>query len=343
LPGLPDSRADEIAMSASDLGAADDLITSGFEPAPGRSGRRRTLRSPRGHRSLPYLLIVPSLAVLLGIFGYPAVYLVRISFQQFDLPQLFGSEPTKWIGFDNYVEFITGDNFIPIVIRTLAFTTACVVLTIGLGLLIALLMQRISSLVRIPLLIAMMFAWAMPPISAVAVFGWLVDYQTGVLNWLIDQLPGVDFSQHNWFINPIEGFSVIVAMIVWGAIPFVAITFYAALTQVPHELIEAARIDGAGRWAVFRNVVYPVIKPVVIIATTLSIIWDFQVIVQILAMLDGTPNEDYFTLPIYSYMTSIVGGYYGLGAAAAVIMILGLIGLSFFYIRQVLRIQEIDS
>jgi N,N'-diacetylchitobiose transport system permease protein len=129
-------------MSASDIGAADDLIASELGPAPGRSGRRRTLRSPRGHRSLPYLLIVPSLAVLFGIFGYPAVYLVRISFQQFDLPQLFGSEPTKWIGFDNYVEFITGDNFIPIVIRTLAFTTACVVLTIGLGLLIALLMQR---------------------------------------------------------------------------------------------------------------------------------------------------------------------------------------------------------
>jgi N,N'-diacetylchitobiose transport system permease protein len=330
-------------LGASDIDATDDLIANGLEPAPGRrSGRRRSARSRRGPRSLPYLLIVPSVAVLLGIFGYPALYLVRISFQKFDLPQLFGAEPAKWIGFDNYVEFITGDNFIPIVIRTLAFTTACVALTIGLGLFIALLMQRISSLVRIPLLIAMMFAWAMPPLSAVAVFGWLVDYQTGVVNWLIDQLPGVDFSQHNWFVNPIEGFSVIVALIVWGAIPFVAVTFYAALTQVPQDLIEAARIDGAGRWAVFRNVVYPVIKPVVIIATTLSIIWDFQVIVQILAMLDGTPNEDYFTLPLYAYMTSIVGGYYGLGAAAAVIMILGLIGLSFFYIRQVVRIQEID-
>jgi N,N'-diacetylchitobiose transport system permease protein len=332
-------------MSAFDSPATPtvDEVIVGKAGLSHRGPRRpRSRRTSGRERSLPYLLIAPSLAVLLGIFGYPALYLIRISFQKFDLPQLFGAEPAKWVGFDNYVEFVTGDNFIPIVIRTIAFTAACVALTIGLGLLVALLMQRISSWIRVPLLIAMMFAWAMPPISAVAVFGWLVDYQTGVVNWLIDQLPGVDFSQHNWFINPIEGFSVIVAMIVWGAIPFVAVTFYAALTQVPQDLIEAARIDGAGRWAVFRNVVYPVIKPVVIIATTLSIIWDFQVIVQILAMLDGTPNEDYFTLPLYAYMTSIVGGYYGAGAAAAVIMIVGLIGLSFFYIRQVLRIQEID-
>ena len=333
-----------VAVGSAPARASDEIVPGGAESAPDARQRARPRRGGgrQGSRSLPYLLILPSLAVLAGIFGYPAVYLIRISFQRFDRSQLFGAEPAKWIGLDNYREFVTSADFVAIAARTVAFTAACVTLTVGLALLIALLMQRVSTWVRVLLLTAMMFAWAMPPISAVAVFGWLVDYQTGVVNWLIDKLPGVEWGQHNWFINPVQGFAVIVAMIVWGAIPFVAVALYAGLTQVPQDLVEAARIDGAGRWAVYRNVVYPVIRPVVIICTTLSIIWDFQVIVQILAMLDNTPSPDYFTLPLYAYMTSIVGGYYGLGAAAAVIMILGLIGLSFFYIRQTLRIQEID-
>ena len=73
---------------------------------------------------------------------------------------------------------------------------------------------------------------------------------------------------------------MVTALIVWGAIPFVTITVYAGLAQVPRELVEAAEIDGAGPLRVFRDVTYPVLKPILLILTSLSIIWDFGVFTQ---------------------------------------------------------------
>ena len=317
--------------------SGDQLNDVAFGP------KRRWRRPSRTPRSLPYVLLLPAVAVLIGVLGYPIFYLIRISFQDVGQAQLFNPDiPADWVGFDNYVTFLTGDDVVPVTIRTLLFTTACVVLTISLGLGIALLMRRLSRWIRLPLLVAMMFAWAMPFVSAIAIFRWLFDFQYGVMNYLISLLPGVDFTRHHWFLNSVEGFGVITAMIVWQAIPFVAITLYAGLTQVPQELVEAARIDGAGPWAVFGNVTYPVIRPVLIIVTTLSIIWDFQVVIHLIAMLSGTPNRDYYTLPLYSYMTSFAAKDFGLGAAAAVITVLALIVITLMYIRRILRIQEVD-
>jgi N,N'-diacetylchitobiose transport system permease protein len=329
-------------MSRVDAATPDLLAESGVPSAGRPDGRRRPGGRTRTGRGFPYLLLLPALAILFGVLGYPVAYLLRISFQRFDQAQLFGSRAPEWIGIDNYRDFVADPDFAAIVARTLGFTFACVALTVIGGLGIAMLLERISAWVRIPLLIVMIFAWAMPLITSVQIFRWLFEFQYGVVNWLLTQLPGVDFTRHHWFTDSVQGFSVITAMIVWQALPFVAVTLYAGLTQVPQELIEAARIDGAGRWAVFRNVTYPVIRPVLIIVTTLSIIWDFQVVVHILAMLAGTPSEDYYTLPLYSYMTSFVGSYFGLGAAAAVITVLALIGVSFVYIRQFLRLQEVD-
>ncbi len=309
--------------------------------APQRRPKPRKARLPGG-RALPYALVIPSVVALVGILGYPLIYLVRISFQSFERAQLFGFQPAEWIGLDNYRTFISDDQFVAIMARTLGFTAGCVILTVGAGLGIALLMQSLSRWVRLPLLVALMFAWAMPPLSAVAVFNWLFDFEAGVVNYLIDLLPFVEFTRHHWFLNPWQGFAVIVLMIAWGAVPFVAVTLHAALTQVPQELVEAARIDGAQRFTLFRAVVLPVIRPVLLIVTVLSVIWDFGIVAQIFAMLNGTPSEDYFTLPVYSYMVSIVGSDFGLGAAAAVITVLCLVALTFTFIRQMLANQEID-
>jgi len=345
-PPLPTPIVPEQEAGLDDQIGVEDDRTDRTGMTRWRRGRRGLGRSggpSRTPRSLPYLMLVPAVLVLFGVLGYPVAYLIRISFQDVGQRQLFNPDlAPEWVGLDNYTKFFASDDFVPVVIRTLAFTAACVGLTILLGLGIALLMQRISAWIRIPLLIAMLFAWAMPFVSAVAIFRWLFDFQYGVMNYLISMLPGVDFTRHHWFLEPIQGFGVITAMIVWQAIPFVAITLYAGLTQVPQELIEAARIDGAGRWAIFRNVVYPVIRPVLAIVTALSIIWDFQVVIHLLAMLSGTPGKGYYTLPLYSYMTSFATKQFGLGAAAAVITVAALIVITLVYIRQILRVQEAD-
>jgi N,N'-diacetylchitobiose transport system permease protein len=183
--------------------------------------------------------------------------------------------------------------------------------------------------------------WAMPPVVSVNIWNWMVDYEFGVLNWTLTKLHLGNFIHHDWFVNPLQGFAVITAIVVWGAIPFVAITVYAGLTQVPRELVEAASIDGAGPLRVFRDITMPILKPIFVILTSLSIIWDFRVFDQIWIMRDQRPTADYHTMSIYAFFQAFKVSEYGLGAAIAVVMVLIMCVVTVFYVRQMVRVGEV--
>ena len=85
----------------------------------------------------------------------------------------------------------------------------------------------------------------------------MTDVQNGVFNYILTELHFGDYFQHDWFASPFSQLAMVTSIVVWGALPFVAITIYAALSQVPHELTEAAQIDGARPWQVFKDVTYP--------------------------------------------------------------------------------------
>jgi N,N'-diacetylchitobiose transport system permease protein len=168
----------------------------------------------------------------------------------------------------------------------------------------------------------------------------MTDYENGVINYVFTKLGFSGYVQHDWFANSIEGFTVITSLIVWGALPFVAITLYAGLTQVPGELLQAAEIDGAGAFARFRDITFPILKPIFVILTSLSIIWDFQVFAQPFLLRYQRPNPDYYLISIYSYEKSFGISEYGLGSAIAVTIVLIMLGVTFFYIREMVRIGE---
>jgi N,N'-diacetylchitobiose transport system permease protein len=169
----------------------------------------------------------------------------------------------------------------------------------------------------------------------------MFDYEFGVMNYLLTRLHLGNFIHHNWFDNPLQGFTVIVLIVVWGAIPFVTITLFAGLLQVPSDLIDAAKVDGANSWQVFRFVTAPILKPIFLIVLCLSTIWDFGVFNQIYVLLNQRPSSDYYTMAIYSYRESFGVTQYGLGAAIAVLLVLVLVVVTFFYVRQTLEVGEI--
>jgi N,N'-diacetylchitobiose transport system permease protein len=129
-------------------------------------------------------------------------------------------------------------------------------------------------------------------------------------------------------------------VVVWGAIPFIAITMQAALTQVPDELIEAARVDGATGLQTFRRITFPILRPIIVILTSLSIIWDFQVFTQVYILRDNRPEPWYYLMSIYSFIESFKVHNFGLGAALSVITMLIMFIVSIFYIRQIVKIGE---
>lgn len=315
--------------------------TGGSAPhrAPGRASRRRRNRQ---RAATPWLLSIPTLLLLAGLLGYPLVRMVVLSFQNMRLRELISNRTPPWVGLDNYTRVLTDSVFWTVVGRTVAFTTVCVLVSVLIGLGIALLMRRVANGVRLFMIVAMMFVWAMPQLVAAQIFRWVTDSDFGVLNYVIDKLPGVSYQNHSWFVNPWQGWSVITTLVVWAGVPFLAITLNAGLTQVPKELIEAATVDGASPWQVLRNITLPILKPLITIVTTLSVIWDFGLFTQNWALRDGHPEPSYQTLATYSYTQAFGQSRYSLGSAISVITVLLMLGVMAFYIRQMFKIGEVD-
>jgi N,N'-diacetylchitobiose transport system permease protein len=307
------------------------------EPVARPARRRRRA----GRVTAPYLLVLPALVVVLAVLGYPMYRLFTLSFQQYGLFELIRHQGT-WIGLDNYQTILHDREFWTVLLRTILFTAVTVALTMLFGTLIALLLARLGAAMRLLITTALVLAWAMPPVVAVNIWSWMVDYEFGVLNYTLAHLGLERYDHHDWFANPWEGFAVITAIVVWGAVPFVTITIYAGLTQVSRELVEAAAIDGAGPVRSFRDITLPILKPIFVILASLSVIWNFQVFTQVWIIRNARPEEDYFLMSIYSFVESFGKSDYGLGSAIAVVTVLTLIAVTFFYIRQMVRIGELD-
>ncbi|MEO3973677.1 sugar ABC transporter permease [Streptomyces sp. CAU 1734] len=314
-----------------------------YRPPTGRRAEPAGRRGPSPlRRAVPYLLIAPTVLALAAVLGYPLVDLLLLSFQDMTRRELFAGTAPPWAGADQY-QVILGDRFFwEVVGRTALFTAVCTTLTMVVAMCAALLLRRVAPWVRMAAAGVLVAVWAMPVMVAASVFRWLVDADYGVVNWVLGLLPGADFDKHNWFEDPWQGFAVITGVVVWGALPFAVITLQAALTQVPPELREAARVDGAEGLQVFRHITFPVIKPAFIMVTTLNAIWNFGVFNQIWLMRSGQPEKEYYLLGVYSFIESFAVNRYSVGAAIAVITVLLLLVGAVVYVRQLVKMGEAE-
>jgi N,N'-diacetylchitobiose transport system permease protein len=307
--------------------------------APTASRRRLTRRRVAG-ASVPYLLVAPVVLVMGAILGYPIYNLVRLSFQKYDLFALLQHHGTS-VGLGNYGSVLHDSIFWHTLLRTIVFTVVNVGLTMGLGMLFALLMARVSTWVRVLLGAGLVFVWAMPPVVAVQVWQWMTNSQNGVVNYVLTELHVGNFFQHDWYVTPFSQLAMVTTLVVWGALPFVAITLYAALTQVPRELTEAASIDGAAAWRAFKDVTIPVIKPALLVLTSLSILWDFGVFTQPFLLIgQGHIIPANYLMGIYLFEEGYVRTEFGRGAAISILMLIIVAVMSVFYVRRMLRVGE---
>jgi N,N'-diacetylchitobiose transport system permease protein len=236
-----------------------------------RSRRRRRFWNRALQASTPYGLIVPVLVVIGVILGYPLYWLIRLSTERYGLFELIQHKGAS-VGLDNYRSVLHDQIFWHTLLRTVVFTIANVSLTIVLGMLVALLLVRVSTVVRVLLTSGLVLVWSMPVVVAVQIFYWMTNFQNGIVNYVLTRLHVGDFFQHDWYATTFSQLSLVTVLIVWGALPFVVITLYAGLAQVPHDLVEAAEVDGARPWRVFRDITLPILRPILLILTSLSII-----------------------------------------------------------------------
>jgi multiple sugar transport system permease protein len=300
--------------------------------APRPAGRRRnSLARRRGVLGVVYVL--PA-AVLLGLFFiWPLLRTIYISF--FDYPIL---GPSTFIGVQNYVDAFSDSEFGSAVVFTLFYTviTTPVLLVVGFGL--AALVRRRTRAARIfqtvyfvPVVIGLASA------SYLWVFIWQPDI--GPLTDLLARL-GIGNASDNLFANPVTAFSIVLGMVVWKTAGLQMLLLLSGIQSIPEEVVEASRMDGAGRWQTFRLITLPLLRPTLALVLVFSVAGSLLAFDQFYIMTSGGPDNSTITAVFQIYRTGFVQFHLGYASALSILLMLVLGAVS---VVQLLLLRNSDN
>ncbi|GLY38724.1 sugar ABC transporter permease [Amycolatopsis sp. NBRC 101858] len=295
--------------------------------APARKPRRK------GDGRAAALYLAPAGILLAAMLAYPIYQLVLISFYDYGQPQATGNAPLVFLGFANYTDLLSQAQFWTVLGKTVGFAAACVAGSLLVGTGLAVLASRVRSLPRTLLFLAALGAWSTPAIAGSYVWLFLFDTDFGLVNEVLSGI-GLPFEHHSWTFGTVGAFGLVAAEVIWCSFPFVLVTMYAGIKGVPDEVLEAASLDGASVWRTSWSIVLPMVRPLLMIATVQSIIWDFKVFTQIYVMTNGGGVAGRnLVLNVYAYQQAFAGQEYGLGSAIGVVMTLLLLSITGLYVR----------
>ncbi len=278
---------------------------------PARSRRRRRAL---GSRWTPYIFLAPAALYILLFQGVPLLQEVWLSFTR---TNLLNPTLNVWVGLANYERVFTDPSFRQTLLTTLVYVLACVVGSVGLGLLVALLLNGrfpgrgvARALITVP--------WAAPGIAVALIATWMLNAQYGILTKVLVAL-GIDPGASGVLDNPRLALPAVLATTIWQLVPFVAVVLLSALQAVPQELVEAAQMDGAGRWTIFRVVTFQVLKPTLGLVAVLMTIWSLRRFELIWLMTRGGPLGTTRTLVIDLYAEAFDSKQLGVAAAIGMV------------------------
>jgi multiple sugar transport system permease protein len=306
-------------MAVTALGAAD-------------SGRRTVrLRKLEDERWLALALLAPT-AILLGLFiAYPFVEGVRLS-----LSSARVGEPGHFVGFDNFVKLWNDDIFWTSVWNTFWYTGVTTVFKLGLGLWLAMLLNRHfrgKAIVRA----AILLPFIIPTVLSTFAWKWMFDPTFSVINWTLFKI-GLIHMRINWLGDPTLAMASIMVVNIWRGVPFFAISLLAGLQTISPELNEAAAIDGARPWNRFWYVTWPLLLPVTMVVMLFSVIQTFADFQLVYVMTGGGPANATHLFATYAYQIGIVSGLLSQGAAVSLAMfpfLFIIVVVQLLYIRRV--------
>lgn len=282
--------------------------------APAPSWRRRVF----GEHPSAWLFILPSTLLILGFNILPMAWAFVLSLQRSDLVT-----PAEWVGLDNYRALLRDPTFGDAVQHTLVYTALFVPLSVAGGLAIALMLNRrirfigvYRTLVFVPFI--------MSAAAQGVLFSFILDPQYGLANAALD---GVGIARQGFLQDPGQALYVLVGIGLWGGLGFCVIVFLAALQDIPRELMEAASIDGARRWATLRKIVLPSLRPVTIFLLVWQTFQALQLFDLVYATSRGGPLGATTVVVYYVYEQAFQFFHAGYGSAAAYVLALAIFAL----------------
>jgi multiple sugar transport system permease protein len=300
-------------------------MTGPREPSP----LRRRLR-PNGLVE-GYLYLIPALAVLAGLVGWPLLEAWRMSF--YDIYLLRGIGKESFVGFDNFLTFALDPDTPTYLANTTIYVVGGAIAQLVVAMILALLLNRELPFRALWRGLAIV-PWAMPLTMTALVWRWILDGQWGILNYVLLRL-GIIAHYISWLSSPIWLWPSILLVDTWAGFPFVFVNLLSGLQGIPREIYEAARIDGAGPWTIFWRITVPMMRPIIKTIVLLSIIMHLRDFATIWMLTSGGPGIRSTTLSPLVYVTSF--HFFKMGYGASIGIVLMVIGLIFTttYLRRI--------
>lgn len=274
-----------------------------------------------------YLYLLPATLLVAGLFIYSAIFTVAISFMNWN-----GLMPMKFIGLTNYVGVFKDPVFIGSLVNTLIWVAATLILPVGLGLVMALGLQR--SRLRSLYQNVFYLPFALSATTAGVIWSFLLSTH-GFSAFF--QAIGLHQLNIDWLNTPRLNTLAMIIAYTWQSMGTSMVLFLVGLHAIPNEPLEAARLDGASGFTLFRHVIFPLLRPITSVVTLMALVGSFKVFDQIWIMTQGGPFNSSSTIAVLMYQEAFAEQNYGLGAAIAVVLSIFVLALSWGYLKSTFK------
>jgi len=311
-------------MVTSTGGLTRRLVVAGLLGARGRRSAQE-----RADARLGLLLAAPAMVTILVIAVIPLAQTIQDSLFQISLK--FENAPRPFVGLNNYRSVLGDESWFNALGVTGLIAGASVAAELVLGMLIALLINRSfrgRGLVRASVLVP----WALTTVVSAKMWAWIYDGRYGVANDLLMRLHVID-QPIIFLVRPEVTIWAMVAAEIWKTTPFMALLLLAGLQLIPHDLFEAAALDGASRWQAYWRVTLPLLKPTILVALLFRTIDAVRMFDLPRVLTNGGPGKSTETVVLYTYNTFFTSLNFGYGSTLAVVIFLIVMFVSFIYIK----------
>lgn len=278
---------------------------------------------------------LPVLIYLAIVFAYPIGQELYLSFTG---ARLLDRVPPEWVGLENYRSLVGSGKFWMVIGNTLFYAITANAVIITLALVLALLLNQAFRGRKIARVVTSL-PWAFPEVAAVLVWSWMYNKDFGVMNVFALWLPWVT-ENPNWLLDVKTAWFSIVLMTVWKIFPFFSLIILTSLQLIDQELYDAAKMDRAGPFQLFRHITLPGIAPTLGIMTLLITIWGFRRFPIIYLLTGGGPGVRTATLVVHTYITAIRSLNVGLGAAMAIVGLIMSVIITVIYVVVTRRVGQ---
>ncbi len=279
----------------------------------GRLNNRRN-----GDRLFSAVLLIPILVLSIAFILIPIVESIFLSFQDYGSKNLISGKPGVWNNFENYKDLFRSGKIIPSILITFKFVILVVLIQFIVGMALALILNSNIKGARF-LRSVMMMPWIVPTVISALIWMWIFQPQYGIFKYFVSVITGgavTDFAMLN---NPQTALWGVIIAALWKLTPLMTLLLLAGLSNVPTDMLEAAKIDGANAPTRFFKIIVPYMSPVIKVSVTMSIIENFKQFPLFWTMTGGGPNDATQTLAVLSYREAFVSFDHGSGAAVTTI------------------------